>query len=277
VSADEPPNPTPRPGLVLRAAAGAWHVPAGLGLLLQNRSLWSLSILPTAVAAVLLNLGLVAGAFLAPQIETRLAPSQAHLPAVLGLALTLSLWFGVVVATTALGLALALLVTAPLLERLSRKVEAQLGGRGAVRVPSERWSFIFSMRSGLVFVGAATLALGLAIVPLVGPILSAALSAPLLAYQAIDPALTRRDFRFGQKKSWHLRWRGEVVGFGLAALVALLVPLVNAFLPPALAVGATRLVLDLDTLDADGGQAKGPAPEDTPTSPTMSPTEVDGV
>ena len=251
----------PRPRLPLRAAAGAWHVPAGLGFLLRNRSLWPLSIAPAAVAGVLLNLGLVAGAFLAPQIETRLAPSQAHIPALLGLALTLSLWFGVVVATTALGLALSLLVTAPLLERLSRKVEAQLGGRGAGRVPTERWDIALSMRTGLVFVGAALAALGLAIVPLVGPFLSAAASAPLLAYQAIDPTLTRRDLAFGQKKRWHLRWRGEVVGFGLAALVALLVPLVNAFLPPALAVGATRLVLDLEGLDAERGQASGPAPE----------------
>lgn len=245
---------TLRPGLALRAAAGAWHVPAGLGFLIRNRSLWSLSIVPAAVAGVLLNLGLVAGAFLAPQIETRFAPSQAHLPAVLGLALTLSLWFGVVVATTALGLALSLLVTAPLLERLSRKVEAQLGGRGAGRVPPERWDFALSMRTGLVFAGTAVLALALAIVPLVGPFLSAALSAPLLAYQAMDPTLARRDLRFDQKRGFHLRWRGEVVGFGLAALIALLVPLVNAFLPPALAVGATRLVLDLEGLDAERGQ-----------------------
>ncbi|HEY6555456.1 MAG TPA: hypothetical protein VI669_19015, partial [Vicinamibacteria bacterium] len=56
---------------------------------------------------------------------------------------------------------------------------------------------------------------------------------------------------FAHKKIWHLRWRAEVVGFGLAALVALLIPLLNAFLPPALAVGATRLVLDLEGLDAE--------------------------
>jgi uncharacterized protein involved in cysteine biosynthesis len=251
-----------RPGRALRAAAGAWHVPAGLGFLLRNRSLWSLSIVPAAVAGVLLTLGLVAGAFLAPQIETRLAPSQAHIPALLGLALTLSLWFGVVVATTALGLAISLLITAPLLERLSRKVEAQLGGRGAGRVPSEQWDFALSMRTGLVFVAAALASLALAIVPLVGPFLSAAVSAPLLAYQAIDPTLTRRDFAFAQKKLWHSRWRAEVVGFGLAALVALLVPVVNALLPSALAVGATRLVLDLEGVEAERGQADGPAPED---------------
>jgi uncharacterized protein involved in cysteine biosynthesis len=246
-------DPLPRPGPVLRAAAGAWHVPAGLGFLLRNRSLWSLSLAPAAIAAVLLNLGLVAGAFLAPQIETRLAPSQAHIPALLGLALTLSLWFGVVVATTALGLALSLLLTAPLLERLSRKVEAQLGGRGAGRVPTEQWDIALSMRTGLVFVGAALASLALAIVPLVGPFLSAAASAPLLAYQAIDPALARRDLTFAGKNTWHRHWRAEGVGFGLAALVALLVPLVNAFLPPALAVGAARLVLDLEGLEAERG------------------------
>ncbi|HEY6552062.1 MAG TPA: EI24 domain-containing protein, partial [Vicinamibacteria bacterium] len=182
-----------RPGLALRAAAGAWHAPAGLGFLLRNRSLWPLALAPLAVAATLLNLGMVAGAFLAPQIEARLAPSPAHLPALLGLALTLSLWFGVVVATTALGLTLSMLVTAPLLDRLSRKVEAQLGGRGAGPAPAERRDVLLSLRTGLAFVAAASLALGLAMVPLVGPFLSAALSAPLLAYQAIDPCLHRRD------------------------------------------------------------------------------------
>ncbi len=113
--------------------------------------------------------------------------------------------------------------------------------------------------------GAALLALALATVPLVGPFLSAAVSAPLLAYQAIDPTLARRGLTFDAKKAWHLRWRVEVVGFGLAALIALLVPLVNAFLPPALSVGATRLVLDLEGLDAERGQASEPAPdEDVP-------------
>jgi uncharacterized protein involved in cysteine biosynthesis len=241
-------------------------VAAGFGFLLRNRSLWSLSLAPAAIAGILVNLGLVAGAFLAVQIETRLAPSQAHVPALVGLALTLSLWFGVVMAATALGLALSLLLTAPLLERLSRKVEAQLGGRGAGRVPSERWDIALSMRTGLVFVGAAVVAMGLAVVPIVGPVLSAAIGAPLLAYQAIDPTLTRRDLAFAHKRAWHLRWRGEVVGFGLAALVALLIPGVNALLPPALAVGATRLVLDLEGLDAERGQADSPAPLDTETA-----------
>jgi uncharacterized protein involved in cysteine biosynthesis len=261
-SAGLAPERVARPRLLVRAAAGAWHVPAGLAFLLKNRSLWPLASAPTLVAVLLLNLGLVGGAFLAPVIENRIEPSQARLPAVVGLALTLGLWSGVVMAAMAMGLALCLLATAPLLERLSRKVEAQMGGRGAGRVPAERWDFASSMGSGLVFVGAALLALVLAAVPLVGPLLSAAVSAPLLAYQAIDPALGRRDFRFDAKTTWHLRWRGEVVGFGLAALVALLVPLVNALLPPALAVGAARLVLDLEGVETEGPPAIPDEPPD---------------
>jgi uncharacterized protein involved in cysteine biosynthesis len=230
--------------------AGAWHVPAGFGALLRSRSLWPLAVAPAVVAAVLLNLALVGGAFLGPVIENRLAPSQARLPAVLGLSLTLSLWFGVVVATMALGLALSLLVTAPLLEKLSRKVEAQVGGRGAGRVPADRWDVVASSKSGLVFVGASLVALGLAVVPLLGPALSAAVSAPLLAYEATDPVLTRRELRFDAKKAWLVKWGGEAVGFGLAALVVLLLPVVNTLLPPALAVGAARLVLDLEGMEA---------------------------
>jgi uncharacterized protein involved in cysteine biosynthesis len=241
-------------------------VPAGLGFVLKNRSLWSLALAPAAVAAVLVNLGLVAGSFLVPLVENRLAPAQAELSPVLGLALTLSLWSGMVGAAMALGLAVSLLLTAPLLEKLSRKVEAQLGGRGAGRVPAERWDVAASLRSALVCVAAAVAALALAVVPLVGPILGAAVAAPLLAYQATEGVLGRRELRFADKRAWLLRWRGEACGFGLAALVALLVPALNVLLPPALAVGGARLVVDLEGLEME--EPAGQPASDSPPGST---------
>ena len=116
------------------------------------------------------------------------------------------------------------------------------------------------LRSGFVFLTATGAAVVLAVVPLVGPFLGAALCAPLLAYQATDPILSRRGLDARGKKDWHQRWRGETVGFGLAALVALLVPFVCALLPPALAVGGARLVLDLEGLDLERGMPTSSRP-----------------
>jgi uncharacterized protein involved in cysteine biosynthesis len=229
-----------------------------MAFLLRNRSLWSLALAPAAVAAVLVSLGAIGGVFLAPIVENRIAPSPAQLPAALGLVLTLSLWSGIVFAAMTVGLALTLVLTAPMLERLSRKVEAQLGGRGAGRVPTERWELAAAWRAGSVFLAASILGLALALVPLVGPLLSLALSAPLLSYQAVDPTLRRRGQEFAQARAWLWRWRGEASGFGLAALLTLLIPLLSALLPPALAVGAARLVLDLEGVEAEGTMAPEP-------------------
>lgn len=240
-----------RPGQLERLAAGAWHVPGGVGFLLRNSTLWSLALGPALVALALVNAGALAGLFLAPVVENRIAPSPVHTSAALGLALTLSLWTGIVSAAMSVGLALSLLLTAPLLERLSRKVEAQLGGRGAGRVPAAQWEFKTALRAGLFFLAASLLSLALALVPLVGPILSLGLAAPLLAYQAMDPTLSRRGLVFAEKRGFLAQWKHETLGFGFAALLTLLIPAVSALLPPALAVGAARLVLDLEGVEAD--------------------------
>jgi hypothetical protein len=249
-----------RPTGAERLAAGAWHVPAGMAFLLRNSTLWSLAVGPTLIALFLVNAGAVGGVFLAPVVENRLAPSPVHTSAALGLALTLSLWTGIVSAAMSVGLALSLLLTAPLLERLSRKVEAQLGGRGAGRVPSAQWEFGAALRAGLFFLAASLVSLALALVPVVGPLLCLGIAAPLLAYQAVDPTLSRRGLAFPEKRHFLEQWRHEALGFGFAALLTLLIPAVSALLPPALAVGAARLVLDLEGVEAD--QRASTPPED---------------
>jgi CysZ protein len=98
---------------------------------------------------------------------------------------------------------------------------------------------------------------------LVGPVLAALWGAHALAFQAGDAALGRRGLTFREKRAWHRRWRAESEGFGLAGLVTLLVPFANLLLAPALAVGATLLVLDLEGLSPDLGEpgAARPAPD----------------
>jgi uncharacterized protein involved in cysteine biosynthesis len=51
---------------------------------------------------------------------------------------------------------------------------------------------------------------------------------------------------FGARRAWHRKWRPESLGFGLVGLVTLIVPFANLLLAPALAVGGTLLVLELE-------------------------------
>jgi hypothetical protein len=48
------PESPPRPGLVRRVAAGAWHVPAGFVILLRNPRLWPIAFIPVVLAVLLM-------------------------------------------------------------------------------------------------------------------------------------------------------------------------------------------------------------------------------
>ncbi|MGD8896559.1 MAG: hypothetical protein PVJ73_11030, partial [Acidobacteriota bacterium] len=68
-------EPPPRPGLVRRVAAGAWHVPAGFAILVRTPRLWPLAAVPVVLAALLVFLGAVLGIFLIPWADGRVAPT----------------------------------------------------------------------------------------------------------------------------------------------------------------------------------------------------------
>jgi CysZ protein len=86
----------------------------------------------------------------------------------------------------------------------------------------------------------------LSLVPVVGAPLALLWGGHALALQQTDPALTRRGLDFQARRRWHRRFRPESLGFGAAGLALLLVPIANLLLIPALTVGATRLVMELD-------------------------------
>src|SRR5438046_4190088 len=52
-----------RPGIFRRAAAGAWHVPAGFVFLARTPPLWPLAILPAVLAVACVVGGLFLGAY----------------------------------------------------------------------------------------------------------------------------------------------------------------------------------------------------------------------
>lgn len=247
------PSADERPGLLRRAAAGAFHVPAGFVFLLRRPRLWPLAALPSLVALLAVVVGGVLGLVLVPRVEAAFAPEPGRLPEWLALPTSVLMWVATVGAGVFLGLGVALAVAAPLLEQLSRRVEAQARGAAPDASPGLGFELVQSLRGALYFLAAAPGLFVLGLIPLVGPFLSLMWGARAVALQMTDPALTRRGLSFADKKRWHREWRAESQGFGLAGMLGLLVPLANLLLGPALVTGGTLLVLELE--DATGSRA----------------------
>jgi CysZ protein len=235
--------------------AGAFHVPAGMWFLLRNPRLWPLALLPVALTGVLLVAGLVGGIFAVPFAGDLIAPRRDG--SVLGLLLEAAVWAALPLTGLLMGLALALLLASPLLERLSIAVERLLRGEPAALPQNLAWEVAQSLKSALYLALRAPFVFVFGLVPVVGPILAALWGAHALAFQVTESPLQRAGKDFWQRRRWHREHRAESLGFGLAGFLSLFVPLANLLLAPALVVGATRLVLELE-------QETTPGPEPLP-------------
>jgi len=255
-----------RPSLPVRVAAGAWHVPAGFGYLLRRPSLWAFAALPAFLALLLTFAGLVLAVFAGPRLEARLAPAPGSVPVWIELPVGLLLWIATLGSGVFLGLGLAFVLASPILDQLSRQVEARARGRAADSGRGLGWEAGQAIRGSLYFLAAAPGVFLLGLIPVAGPFLSAAWGARAIAFQMTDPALTRRGRSFAEKRRWHRGWRPESVGFGLAGMVGLLVPFANLLVGPALVTGGTLLVLNLEDLEDERPRPEGPgaAPAATP-------------
>lgn len=237
---------TPRPGRLRRAGAGAWHVFAGLWFLFRRPPLWPLAALPSLLALLFISGGFLLGLFSIPWLERALLPAQGKVSAGLAVVLMLALWIGAIGAGVVMGLAVALLITAPLLERLSRRVEEMVRVTTSSSQAGWRWELAQAFRGALFFVAAAPIVLLLSLIPLIGPVLGMGWAAFALALQQAESALTRRGLDFKSRRAWHKRFLPETMGFGGAGLVMLVVPCANFLLAPALTVGGTLMVLELE-------------------------------
>jgi uncharacterized protein involved in cysteine biosynthesis len=219
---------------------------AGFGFLLRRPRLWPLAALPVVLAVVCIVAGFFLGMFAIPWLEQSLLPERGKVTAGVGIVLYLALMVGTLGAGVIAGLAVAMLLAAPVLERLSHRVEAYV--RVDVIEPEGgwKWEVMQSFKGALYFLGAAPGVLLLSLIPVLGPPLAVLWGAHALALQQTDVPLARRGLGFGARRAWHRKWRAESLGFGLAGLFTLLVPFANFLLAPALAVGGTLLVLELE-------------------------------
>ena len=238
--------PRRRPGFVRRMGAGAWHLLSGVWFLLRRPSFWPLAALPMLLAVVCILSGIALGAFAIPWLETHLLPGRGKIAAGIGILLSLALYLGTLLAGAIAGLAVAMLISAPILERLSRRVEAYVRVHVVEHEGGLKWEMAQAFRGALYFLLAAPVVLLLSLIPLLGPPLGLLWGAHSVAFQQTDIPLARRGMNFGQRRAWHRQYRPESLGFGLVGLAFLFVPLANFLVAPALTVGGTLMVLELE-------------------------------
>jgi len=239
------------PSLIRRLAAGAWHVPAGLAFVLRRPKLWPLAAAPAALTSALLLAGAVAGLLAVPWLDETLGGEAGRSRSLASLLLALGLWAGAPLMGLLLGLALALLLAAPVLEQLSVVVERLESGAPGVATQGLVWEVRESLKGALYLMLRAPFILLVGLVPVAGPLISAVWGAHALAFQLTEGPLARRRLDFMARRVWHRRHRAESLGLGLAGLLTLLVPLANLLLAPALVVGGTRLALELLALERE--------------------------
>ncbi len=246
------PAPLLRPALgrLRRTLAGAWQLPKAFVFLIRRPRLWPGAALPAFTAAVLMAIGLVFGLWAGPHLESAVFARSGATPAWSGFVLSLGIRAVALVAGVLGGLGLALVLAAPLLERLSREVEAAARGQVLNRESGLRWEVAQSVRGAGYFLLRTPGIVLIGFVPFVGPPLSALWAAHALAFQNTEPALGRRGLEFEERRAWHRLHRAESLGLGFASLVCLLVPCAGFLLAPAMVTAGTLLVLDLPETDA---------------------------
>lgn len=145
---------------------------------------------------------------------------------------------------------LTFLVGAPFNDLLSEKVQHHAGTPGA---PQGGWLDL--LKEGPRAVASAAQALGyslmwavplllITLVPVVNlaaPVLWAVLNAWLLAIEYADYPLGARGYSFRQKRAAVAGHRPLALGFGLATLVAMAIPVLNLLAMPAAVAGSTLL------------------------------------
>ena len=235
-----------RPGRARRLAAGAWHVLGGFLFLLRHPRLWPLAALPALLAVLFLIVGAAVGLLSLGSVDQALALHYAWLPQPWAFAIMLALWTTTIAACVLAGLALALLLSAPILDHLSRRTEELLTGSAVDRSRGLPYEIAQAFKSALFFVAALPLVFVLGLLPLVGPLLQFVWAAHALASQLSDGPLLRRGLDGPARRRWRREWRWECLGFGAAGLLTLCVP----FVTPGLVVGMARLVVEVEALSS---------------------------
>lgn len=228
--------------------SGTGYLLRGIRTFVQTPSMWPLGLIPVLIALAVVS-GLLAllavnldeaAAALTPAAE-RWSPSARDTTRfVVGTALLVG---GVFLAV--LGFAtLTNLIGQPFFEALSDRIEQRLGGAPPPAPPWWRTlprATAESLMLLLIGLGAGLVLLVLNLVPLVGQVVAALVWGFLLAVELLAIPLQRRGLHLRDRLRVLWRNRLLVTGFGMAAFLLFLVPLMNIFAMPGAIIGGTLL------------------------------------
>ena len=234
--------------------AGGADVLRGIGLFLGTPGVRLLGILPVLLAALLVLslLGLLVvyvdelAEALTPFADRWDESSRTLVRVGAGLALLLGSTVVLVVSFTVI----AQIIGQPFYERISDRIEHQLGAPPAgADAPWWRTFPRASLESALLL--AMTLActaplLILGLFPVLGqtvvPVVQALVAGFFLAVELLAIPLERRGLHLAGRLRFVWRHRAQTLGFGITAFLLFLVPLMNVLAMPGAVVGATLLV-----------------------------------
>lgn len=142
------------------------------------------------------------------------------------------------------------LLASPFNGILAEAVESQLTGREPK--PSSMSSILreagVAIRSELRKLGYILLwlvpLLVLFLLPPIGPMLWALFSAWMLAITFVDYPMGNHGYAFPRQREVLAEWRWMALGFGVAVMAAMTIPVVNFFVMPCAVAGATAMWVD---------------------------------
>lgn len=236
--------------------AGGSDVLRGIGLFLRTPGIRLLGIVPVLLAAVvvLALLGLLVvyldelADALTPFADRWDEDTRTLVQVGTGLALLLGSTAVLVVSFTVI----AQIIGQPFYERISDRIEHQLGAQRGPAGQDAPWWRTFpraSLESALLL--AMTLACTaplfvLGLFPVFGqtvvPVLQALVVGFFLAVELLAIPLERRGLHLAGRLRFVWRHRAQTLGFGITAFLLFLVPLMNVLAMPGAVVGATLLV-----------------------------------
>lgn len=223
----------------------------------RSPRLMLLGLLPALLSFVLLAGALVAWMRVAPDVAVWLTPFgrlwSDDLIAVLRAAIVIALVVGGFALAVVVFTALALLIGAPVYERISRAVE-QAGGGITAEVQSSLSHQIgraihdsARMITSAVGLGIVVTVLGL--LPAVGPAAAAVVAAVgggrIVLVELSGTPCDARGMTLGERRLLLRRHRWRALGFGLVTYLLLLIPGASVLLMPGAVAGATMLVRDV--------------------------------
>jgi CysZ protein len=178
----------------------------------------------------------------------------------LGYVLWVLFWIVALILSVILFVPVAAILASPFNDLLSEKTERLYRGvelnepfslRALIR--SLRVGLAGEVRRALTLAVLLLFALSLNLIPVIGQIAAATASTALTIYylslEFTSFSMDRRYYDWPAKRGFLRRFRARSLGFGSAAFLIMMIPIVNAFFIPVSAIAGTMLFCDTDLAD----------------------------